>query len=49
MLPGGGTPARRVSTCHVVTAIRRTIALQEEIDALYPEVEKALIAGIDTT
>jgi hypothetical protein len=29
--------------CRVVTAIRCTIALQEEIDALYPQVEKALV------
>ncbi len=31
--------------CRVVTAIRRTIALQEEIDALYPEVEKVIVEG----
>lgn len=34
--------------CHVVTAIQRTIALQEEIDALYPEAEKILAEGVDT-
>jgi predicted helicase len=32
--------------CRVVTAIQRTIVLQEEIDALYPEVEKTLIEGV---
>jgi predicted helicase len=35
--------------CRVVTAIQCTIALQEEIDALYPEVERNLAKGIDTT
>jgi len=35
--------------CRVVTAIRHTIALQEEIDALYPEAEKILAEGVDTT
>jgi hypothetical protein len=34
--------------CRVVTAIRRTIALQEEIDALYPEVEKVIVERVDT-
>ena len=29
--------------CRVVTAIRRTIALQEEIDALYPEAENQVV------
>jgi very-short-patch-repair endonuclease len=29
--------------CHVVTAIQRTIALQEEIDALYPEAESQIV------
>ena len=29
--------------CRVVTAIQRTIALQEEIDALYPEAESQII------
>jgi len=29
--------------CRVVTAIQRTIALQEEIDALYPEAEKEVV------
>ncbi len=29
--------------CRVVTAIRRTIALQEEIDALYPEAETQIV------
>jgi len=29
--------------CRVVTAIRRTIALQEEIDALYPEAEAKIV------
>ena len=35
--------------CRVVTAIQRTITLQEEIDALYPEAERDLAKGIDTT
>ena len=30
--------------CRIVTAIRRTIALQEEIDELYPQVEKEVVA-----
>jgi hypothetical protein len=34
--------------CRVVTAIQRTINLQEEIDALYPEAERNLAKGIDT-
>ena len=29
--------------CRVVTAIQRTIALQEEIDALYPEAETLIV------
>ncbi len=29
--------------CRVVTALQRTIALQEEIDALYPEVESQIV------
>jgi len=29
--------------CRVVTAIQRTIALQEEVDALYPEAESQII------
>ena len=29
--------------CRVVTAIQRTIALQEEIDALYPEAESQIV------
>jgi len=29
--------------CRVVTAIQRTIALQEEIDALYPEAERQIV------
>lgn len=29
--------------CKVVTAIKRTIEIQEEIDALYPEVEKSIV------
>jgi len=29
--------------CRIVTALQQTIALQEEIDALYPEVEKQII------
>ena len=29
--------------CRVVTAIQRTISLQEEIDALYPEVEIQIV------
>jgi len=29
--------------CRVVTAIQRTIALQEEIDALYPDAETQII------
>lgn len=29
--------------CRIVTAIRRTIEVQEEIDALYPEIEKAIV------
>jgi hypothetical protein len=33
--------------CRVVTAIQRTIALQEEIDALYLEAEKSPVPGTD--
>ena len=29
--------------CRVVTAIQRTIVVQEEIDALYPETEKEVV------
>jgi hypothetical protein len=29
---------------HIATAIAKTIEIQEEIDALYPEVEKDVIA-----
>lgn len=29
--------------CRIVTAIKRTIEVQEEIDALYPEVEKSIV------
>ncbi len=35
--------------CRVVTAIQRTIALQEEIDALYPEAEKQVVRVPDGT
>jgi len=31
----------------IVTAIQRTIGLQEEIDALYPQVEKEVVAFPD--
>ena len=30
--------------CKVVTAIKRTIEIQEEIDKLYPDVEKDIVA-----
>ena len=33
--------------CRVVTAIRRTLALQEEIDGLYPEVETQIVEITD--
>ncbi len=26
--------------CHIVTALKRTMDIQEEIDALFPEIEK---------
>jgi len=29
--------------CRIVTAIQRTIALQEEVDALYPEAESQIV------
>ncbi|MBN1255837.1 MAG: N-6 DNA methylase [Deltaproteobacteria bacterium] len=29
--------------CRIVTALHRTIAIQEEIDALYPEIEKKVV------
>jgi hypothetical protein len=32
--------------CRIVTAIQKTIEIQEEIDALYPEVEKEIIRNI---
>lgn len=35
--------------CRVVTAIQRTIALQEEIDALYSEAEKQIVEIGDGT
>ena len=35
--------------CRVVTAIERTIVVQEEIDALYPEAEKGLVKIADGT
>ncbi|MFH1927232.1 MAG: type ISP restriction/modification enzyme [Chloroflexota bacterium] len=35
--------------CRVVTAIQRTIVVQEEIDALYPEAEKGLVKIADGT
>ena len=30
--------------CRTVTALRYTIALQEEVDALYPQAEKTVIS-----
>ena len=35
--------------CRVVTAIERTIVVQEEIDALYPEAEKDVVRIADGT
>jgi len=35
--------------CRVVTAIQRTIALQEEIEALYPEAERQVVGMVDGT
>jgi predicted helicase len=35
--------------CRIVTAIQRTIALQEEIDALYPEAETPIVETVSGT
>jgi predicted helicase len=35
--------------CRVVTAIQRTIALQEEVDALYPEAEIEIVETVGDT
>jgi predicted helicase len=35
--------------CRIVTAIQRTIALQEEVDALYPEVETPIVETVEGT
>jgi hypothetical protein len=33
--------------CRIVTALKRTIGIQEEIDALYPEIEKQTLLPPD--
>ena len=33
----------------IVTALRKTISLQDEIDSLYPQIEKRLIESVDGT
>jgi len=35
--------------CRVVTAIQRTIVVQEEIDAVYPEAERQVVGMVDGT
>jgi hypothetical protein len=37
------------SYCRVVTALQRTLSLREEIDALYPEVEIAVLTLLNGT
>ncbi len=33
--------------CRIVTALKRTIAIQKQIDALYPEVERNTVTILD--